>query len=156
MTPPTPGHHDAAGPNGPEQPIPHPSCLPELRNCQQPLSILLPEIDVVPDSLDPQAGLVHDKLVVRVYNLMRTEVAHACGERWEEHDRQRFRESYQAVAQKWPAYREALAELARVRDGGVSVVDAMVRLEGPRSAYISALWNFYGEFSGTLDFFFPP
>jgi len=31
----------------------------------------------------------------------------------------------------------------------------MVRLEGPRSGYISELWSFYDEFSGVLDTFFP-
>ena len=109
-----------------------------------------------PDILDPQASLVHEKLVMPVYELMRSEVAQACGSRWGTRDRRRLGDTYRAAANKWPAYREALTELKWARKSGMSVHDAMVRLEGPRGNYIAVLSSFYDEFSGTLDFFFPP
>jgi hypothetical protein len=120
------------------------------------LSVLLDVIDVSPDELDLQADAVHRELVVPVYELMRTEVVQACGSRWAVRDRQRFADRYRAAANKWPAYREALAELERARALDTSINDAMVRLERPRGDYIAALLSFYDEFSATLDFLFPP
>ena len=130
--------------------------LPKLRDCKMRLSALLEAIDISPDSLDPQAGAVHQELVIPAYKLMSTEVARAFGSRWTTIDRRRFTDRYRAVANKWPAYRKTLAELERARDLNMSVIDLMTRLERPRSNYISALLSFYHEFSGTLDFFFPP
>jgi hypothetical protein len=154
MTPPQPGPRDSAGSNDAQQPIPHPACLPELRDRRTRLSAVLEEIEVRPDSLDSQASHVHDQFVMGVYELMRTEVAQACGSRWDIRDRRRLRDTYHAAANKWPTYREALVELEGVRGQGRTVVDAMGRLEGPRSGYIYALLNFYDEFSATLDVFF--
>jgi hypothetical protein len=128
----------------------------KLRNCRGRLFGLLEVIDIRPDRLDPQADTVHENLVIPVYELMSTEVAYACGSLWAADGQQRFGDFYHDTANKWPAYREALAELKGVRDKNMSVVDAMVKLEGPRSAYIAALLSFYIEFSATLDFFFPP
>ena len=154
MTPPQPGRGSAADSNGPQEPALR--SLPKLRDCKTRLSKLLEDIDISPDELDVQARLVHKDLVMPVYELMRTEVAQACGSRWDPRDRRRFADTYHAAASKWPVYREALAELERARDLDTSVNDAMVRLERPRSDYIAALLDFYGEFSSTLDFFFPP
>jgi len=132
-----------------------PRNLPQLHDSKRRLSVLIEMIDMSPDSLDPQASEVHQKLVMPVYELMRTEVAQACGPRWDTHDRRRFTDTYRAAANKWPAYREALAELERARHLRMSVNDAMVRLERPRSDYIAALLTFYDEFASTLDLFFP-
>ena len=156
MTPPQPGRRGAVGSNGPQKSVPHPDCLPVLRDCQARLSDLLKEIDVRPDLLDSQADNVHEELVIGVYELMRTEVARVCGQRWDRRNRQRFGDRYHAVANKWPTYKVALAELKRARRQGGSLVEPMERLEGPRSGYIWALSCFYDEFSTTLRFFFPP
>jgi hypothetical protein len=90
-----------------------------------------------------------------VYELMRTEVARASGARWDPRSRQRFADSYRAIANKWPVYREALADLERARIRDMPISDAMVRLERPRSEYIATLSSFHAEFSATLDFLFP-
>lgn len=132
-----------------------PPNLETLRDCSQRLTVLLEETELSPEILDAQANGVHKDLVMHAYQLMRTEVAQACGERWKIDDRQRFGAGYRDVAKKWPAYREAVAELERARRGRRSLVDVMVRLERPREDYISALENFHGELSATLEFFFP-
>jgi hypothetical protein len=157
MTPPQPESSGADGSNGSHEPIPHPDSLPKLRDCKTRLSVLLEVIDIHPESLDLQANDVHTELVIPAYELMKTEVAKACGPRWDTRDRRRFRETYQTAAKKWPAYDAALTALELGRDHGMSVVvDAMVQLEEPRSGYIDALLTFYEEFSDTLDLFFPP
>ena len=125
--------------------------LPELRESRRRFSILLEMIDMNPDSLDPQASDIHERLVMPAYESMRTERE----PRWNAPSRRRFADTYRVVANKWPAYREALAELERARHLGVSVNDAMVRLERPRNDYITAMLTFYGEFTHILDFFFP-
>jgi hypothetical protein len=153
MTPPKPGDSDGADPGRPQEPIP-PS-LPTLRNCESRLSDLLEDIDIDPESLDELAPSVHKDLVMGAYKLMRTEVAQTCGSRWDPRDKRRFNDCYHGVANKWPAYRQALHELKVVRDSGRSQVDALVRLEGPRSGYIYWLSSFYDEFSAVLDVFFP-
>jgi len=153
-TPPEPGRGSAADSNESQRIVP--DNLPKLSDCKVRLSVLLDLIDVSPDELDLQADAVHRALVVPVYELMRTEVMQACGPRWAMHDQQRFADRYRAAANKWPAYREALAELERARVLETSVNDAMVRLERPRSDYIAALLNFYDEFSASFDFLFPP
>jgi hypothetical protein len=122
-----------------------------LHDSKRRLSILIETIDMSPDSLDPQASEVHQRLVMPVYELMRTEVAQACESRWDTHSRRRFTDTYRAAANKWPTYREALAELERARHLGMSVNDAMVRLERPRSDYIAALLTFYDEFAKSLQ-----
>jgi hypothetical protein len=157
MTPAQPGSRGAGGPNGSHEPIPHPGSLPKLHDCKTRLSALLEVIDIHPESLDVQANDVHTEFVIPAYELMKTDVAKACGPRWETRDRRRFRETYQAAARKWPAYNAALAVLEQAQEHGMSaVVDAMVQLEEPRSGYIDALLSFYEEFSDTLDLFFPP
>ncbi len=153
-TSPRPGRGGGTGSSESQSPVYTPS-LPMLRDHKERLSAVLEVIEMSPDTLDVQAGNVHQELVMPVYELMRTEVARACGSDWDPRDRQRFAERYRAAANKWPAYREALAGLERARDLDTSVNDAMVRLERPRSDYIAALLSFCEEFFGTLDFFFP-
>lgn len=149
-TPPQPRHSSAAGLNRPEEPALR--SLPELRDRKRRLSVLLEEIDMRPDGLDVMARDVHETLVMPAYELMHTEAAKALGSQWGKRDQDRFGDTYHAAASKWPAYREALRQS---RGHGTSTDDAMVRLEGPRSAYIAALSGFYDAFSSTLDIFFP-
>ena len=129
-TSPRPGRGGGTGSSGSQSPVTTPS-LPMLRDHKERLSAVLEVIEMSPDTLDLQAGDVHQELVMPVYELMRTEVAQACGSRWDPRDRQRFAERYRAAANKWPAYREALAGLESARDRVTSVNDAMVR---PRTA----------------------
>jgi hypothetical protein len=90
---------------------------------------------------------------MKAYRLMRDNVEPTYGEQWDRRARQQFYNSYRATANKWPAYREALAELSSARERKRSLVNPMVRLERPRSAYITALSHFYEEFRTTLNFF---
>jgi hypothetical protein len=108
-----------------------------------------------PDRLDLVVNDVHEQLIMPSYELMSTQVEREYGSNWDARDRRRFRDICRAVANKWPAYREAVAELEMARHHGGSINEAMMRLEGPRSGYITALMTFYEEFSSTLDFFFP-
>jgi hypothetical protein len=155
MTSPQPGDSDAASWEEPQEPIPL-NGLPMLRKYQSDLSTLLEEIDMRPDRLDLRANDFHERLVMPAYELMRTEVVQEHGSSWDTLHRRRFGDIYRTVASKWPAYREALGELEQARQRGMSINDAMMRLEGPRSGYITALMSFYDEFSDTLNFFFPP
>ena len=157
MIPPVQGRSDTVGSDKPQEPIqPPPPYVTKLRDLKARLSALLEDFDISPDSLDVQANEIHQGIVMEAYKLMRTEVAQACGLHWVERDRQRFGDTYHAAANKWPTYRQALDELDWARKNSTSQVDEMTRLEGPRSGYIDALLSFYKEFSGTLDYFFPP
>jgi hypothetical protein len=148
----------AGGAGDPSQspgPIPRPPSLQKLRSCEQGISVILEEIRVIPDRLDTQASEVHEKFVIIAYRLMTSEVARVCGARWKADARKKFSDTYFAAANKWPAYREAIAELESAHGDGGSVVPAMRRLEKPRHDYITALGLFYGQLSETLGFFFP-
>jgi hypothetical protein len=108
---------------------------------------------VRPESLDTNASDVHDKIVMKVYILMHDDVEPTYGVEWDRRARRQFYNSYRATANKWPAYREALTEFNSARERRRSLVNPMVRLERPRSAYITALSNFHKEFRTTLNFF---
>jgi hypothetical protein len=137
------------------EPIPPPECLPDLLNIEMRLAALRQELDDVPQSLDSQAAEVHTALVVPAYKAMKTDVANACGRRWNDDSRQDFRDAYQAAADWWPSYEAALAELDRARSRGLSTVEALNTLKNPRRGYIDALFSFYDKLYGTLKFFFP-
>jgi hypothetical protein len=157
MTSAQPRSHGAGGSNGSQEPIPEPDSLPTLRDCKTRLSALLEVIDVHPQNLDSQANDVHTGFVIPAYELMKTDVAKACGSRWDTRDRQRFRDAFKTAADEWSAYEPALVALDLAREHDQSaVVDAMVQLRKPRRSYIDALLGFYNEFSSTLDLFFPP
>jgi len=51
---------------------------------------------------------------------------------------------------------QRLVVLGRTAEGSTAHVDAMERLEDPRSGFLDALLAFYEEFSATLGFLFPP
>lgn len=129
--------------------------LQQLRDGQMRLFELLELIEITPDELDVQAEDVHERTVKPVYQVMRKEVAQECGSRWDLASRRRLRQKYDAAADMWPAYREALAELKSAREDGRSAVPALRELAPTRREYISALLIFCDEFSDTLDFLFP-
>lgn len=131
-----------------------PGWLQRLRDGQMRLFELLEPIEMTPDDLDAEAEDVHELIVKPVYRVMRKEVAQECASRWDLDGRRRLGKRYEATADKWPAYREALAELESARQEHRSAVAALRDLETPRREYISALRSFYNEFSGTLDFLF--
>ena len=152
MTSPHPGRGGAADSNEPRETLPQ--SLPVLRDHKVRLSDLLENVDMSPDSLDPQADEVHQVLVMPVYEKMRTEVAR--GGRARTHLTGNDSPIPIAASRtNGRAYREALDELQRARIHDTSFSDAMVRLERPRSEYIAALLSFHAEFSATLDFLFP-
>jgi len=141
---------------GADSPVPRPGPgnLCSLRDWDNRLAVLVRDIEVRPDNLDAQAVNVHNEIVVKAYTLLCDEVER-CGKPWDARARKRFKDSYSGTANKWPAYREALAELRLARDRRRSAVSPMTRLARPRSTYITALSRFQREFSQTLGFFFP-
>jgi hypothetical protein len=145
-----------ASSNRPKKAASRPSFLQQMRDGRTELSGLLEAIELRPHHLDAQAEEVHEGIVVHVYQLMCTRMPKARASRWDLASQGRFGERYEAVADKWPAYSAALAELERVRGERRPVVAAMRDLEEPRREYISALGRFYDEFSYTFDFLFPP
>jgi hypothetical protein len=159
MSPPIPGNSAEAGPNGPELPGSGLSWLDELRDYEERLRELLDVIDVHPENLDAAnidaAGRLHERMVVRIYELMRREVRAAAGERWATDDQQLFQVAYSNVADEWPAYRQGLVELKRMQKPGNSAVDALLKLREPRRRYIWMLTQFFQEFSGVLSGLFP-
>lgn len=148
MTPPLPDR-DADSP----KPVARPHSLPALLNCEWRLAIIVAEVAERPESLDTSASDVHENLVMMAYRLMRDDVEPTYGEQWDRRARRQFYNSYGATANKWPAYREALAEFSSARERKRSLVNPMVRLERPRRAYITALSYFHEEFQTTLNFF---
>jgi hypothetical protein len=144
----------ASGDAGSFLPQPNPDDLRRLRDWEKRLGVLVREIEVRPDSLDPQATEIHDEIVINAYTLLCDEIE-LCGKLWDQRARKRFKDSYSGAANRWPAYREALNDLEMARVRRRSAVTAMTRLARPRSTYISALSRFHREFSYTLKFFFP-
>jgi len=132
-----------------------PGWLTRLRDGQTRLYELVELIEITPDELDVQAEDVHERTVKSVYQVMRKQVAQECGSRWDLSGRRRLRQKYDAAADMWPAYREALAELKSAREDCRSPVPALRELAPTRREYISALLVFYDEYSDTLDFLFP-
>lgn len=138
------------------RPIPPPDRLPELRNWRNRLGALLDDFDDYPENLDPEAVNIHDGFVVPAYQVMKTDVAIAVGKRWDDKGREDLRRKYRFIATKWTTYKSALEVLALASEGSIAHVDAMERMEGPRSGYLDALFDFYEVFSATLDSLFPP
>jgi hypothetical protein len=126
-----------------------------MRDWKARLEVLLEDFDDHPENLDSEAANIHTGLVVPAYQAMKTDVAKASGQLWNNDCRRDFRNKYQAAATKWTTYKAALVLLGRTSEGSRAHVDAMERLEEPRSGYIDALLSFYEEFSATLDFLFP-
>lgn len=158
MTSHEPGPGDAGDSNKRQEsasPTSPPGWLEQLRDGQMRLFELLEPIEMTPDDLDVQAQDVHERTVKSVYRVMRKQVAQECASRWDLASRRRLGDRYEAAADVWPAYREALAELKSARDERRSAVPALRELAPTRREYISALRRFYDEFSGTLDFLFP-
>ena len=140
MTPPLPDR-DAHFP----KPAPRPRELQDLVHLESRLRVIVDEMAMSPDNLDTIAGDVHKAMVVKAYTLMRGNVEQTYGAQWDGRARQQFYSSYRAAANKWPAYREALAEFSSARERRRSLVGPMVRLERPRNAYITALSSFHGS-----------
>lgn len=140
---------------GAPRPRPSPLHLGELREKSAGLSDILKVTDLTPDLLDVQAEQVHTELVMPAYSWLKDEVAEACGTDWAVSDQQRLKAKFATAARKWPAYRQAAAELESARTHGRSQVIAMRRLETPRDEYISALASFATEVSAVLKEFFP-
>jgi hypothetical protein len=138
------------------EPLPPPARLFELRDWKNRMEVLLENFDDHPENLDPEAANIQTGFVIPAYQVMKTDVAKASGQLWDNEDRKEFRRTYQTVAKKWPTYKSALAVLDRAPEGSTVYVDAMERLEEPRSGYIEALLGFYEVFSATLDSLFPP
>jgi hypothetical protein len=135
------------------KPARRPRELQDLLALEARLRIIVDDIAVSPDNLDTSAGVVHTEMVVKAYKLMSGNVEQAYGPQWDGRARQQFYSSYRAAANKWPAYRAALAEFNSARERRRSLVGPMVRLERPRSAYITALSSFHGQLHATLAFF---
>ena len=155
MTSHEPGLSQAGASGKRQDPAESPGWLTQLRDGQTRLSGLLEPIEMAPEHLDVEAEDVHERTVKTVYQVMRTQVVQECGSGWDLASRRRLGEKYKGTADKWPAYREALAELKSARKELRSAVHALRELEPPRREYIEALLLFFDEFSGTLDFLFP-
>jgi hypothetical protein len=138
------------------EPTPPPKWLLDLQDYKARLKSVLEVIEVQPEELDQEAVNVHTGFVIPAYKTMTTNMSEACGKRWDDDGRQRFRTKFDDAITKWPAYKGGLAVLALAPKVSTAEVDALMWLEKPRRSYIETLVTFYGEFSDTLNFLFPP